>query len=555
MEEELHFYGKGPDRPWVNSRLTNAGIVGHTTASTARLWVRVWKPGAYALVVSDREIPAGLSTSRPRLIGEGAAARAAIVSRDGAEQPIQRALLFRQEFSGDTDCTGVFDLAGLQPETKYWYAVFPIDAEPSRNPWDLPPAADCRFFRTQKAQSDALVFGLISCHMPYAQNGDVVNMQMWDRLYDTLDESGADFLIAGGDQVYVDGNDAVSIWAWLKSVHLKMLALSPEERMHAMRSWYRDIYRGYWGFPALTRTFGRFPTYMMWDDHEIMDGWGSYTDKELATELLRWWEMADADKGRALAREMFQAATETYREYEHSHNPPTAPGAFDYSYALHGCAFYVLDMRGQRDFNRPGDERILGAAQMQRFLEWLRSAEVTAARAVFVVSPVPVVHAANFVVNKFDLAFLGLADDLRDEWEHESNWGERNRILREVFRLSHEQGKTVAFLSGDVHIGAAFRIRHQAWSKANVYQLTSSAITYPAPAALELVIREAGELGDHEDVPERERYTYNKLDSLPTNNFGIVRVTAEGGETCVTWDLYGRTSDGKNLVKHKRIEL
>lgn len=534
MDDDLHFYGKGPDRPWVNSRLTSAGIVGHTTKNSAHLWVRVWAEGRYALVLSGTPIPAGPSGARPG--------------------PADGALVFEMDFADDTDYTGVFKLAGLAPGTTYYYALYCVD--PDAGPgWELPPNADYRFFRTQREASDKLSFGLISCHMPYAENGDVLNMQMWERLYGTLEEEDADFLLAGGDQIYVDGNDAISIWRWLMKVKAQMSALPAGERVEVMRSWYRDIYRGYWGFPWLTRTFGRFPTYMMWDDHEIMDGWGSYTRDGLAEELRLWWEMSDAEKSRELARSMFEAATRTYVEYEHSHNPRTDEGVFDYAFSLHGCAFYVLDMRGHRNYENDHDERVLGTAQMERFLAWLASPEVAAARAVFVLSPVPVVHAANFVVNKFDLSFLGLADDLRDEWEHRSNWSERNRLLSAVFAFSHEKGRTVAFLSGDVHIGAAFRVSCEKWSKAKVYQLTSSAITYPAPEALALVVRDAGWLGDADGVAPQDRYSYRCLDKLPQNNFGIVRVEGDAADASVTWILYSRAPDGKNIVRHKRIDL
>ncbi len=43
----------------------------------------------------------------------------------------------------------------------------------------------------------------------------------------------------------------------------------------AMPSWYRDVYRGYWGFQSLRRVFDSFPTYMIWADHDIGDALGS----------------------------------------------------------------------------------------------------------------------------------------------------------------------------------------------------------------------------------------------------------------------------------------
>jgi hypothetical protein len=37
-----------------------------------------------------------------------------------------------------------------------------------------------------------------------------------------------------------------------------------------------------------------------------------------------------------------------------------------------------------------------------------------------------------------DLPLLGLADDLRDEWAHRSNWEERNDLLSAVFDYSQQ---------------------------------------------------------------------------------------------------------------------
>ena len=136
-------------------------------------------------------------------------------------------------------------------------------------------------------------------------------------------------------------------------------------------------------------------------------------------------------------------------------------------------------MRGHRDFERDDDTKILGRDQMDRLLAWLRARRADdQARALFIVSPVPVVHMSEVIVNRLDLEILGIADDLRDEWGHDTNWAERDKMLDAVFALSHDVGKPVAFLSGDVHIGAAFRLTRRRHPKARVFQLTSSAITY-----------------------------------------------------------------------------
>lgn len=50
--KRLHFYDR-EDRPWPCTRLTTASIVGHTTATSVRLWIRVNEPGTYFLVVGE----------------------------------------------------------------------------------------------------------------------------------------------------------------------------------------------------------------------------------------------------------------------------------------------------------------------------------------------------------------------------------------------------------------------------------------------------------------------------------------------------------------------
>ena len=166
--------------------------------------------------------------------------------------------------------------------------------------------------------------------------------------------------------------------------------LLPDER--SMRSWYRDIYRGYWGFEGVRRVLDSYPTYMIWDDHEIGDGWGSHyladdgPDDGLARILPDLEDKGlTRDDGRRLVRRMFRAACHVYREYQHSHNPSTDAHVWDYSFTRGGAAFYVLDGRGHRDIERDGF-RILGEAQFRRFEAWAEALDPEETPFMFVVS-------------------------------------------------------------------------------------------------------------------------------------------------------------------------
>lgn len=415
-------------------------------------------------------------------------------------------------------------------------------------------------FKTQDVSQESVTFGLFSCHMPYRKNSfDLVNIHMWDRFGDELEQRNGQFILGVGDQVYVDGNSNVSIWEWLKKIRKEfMQEVRPEDRVEVMRSWYRDIYRGYWGHRQLRNVFSRFPVYMMWDDHEILDGWGSYDAKEKRNLLDSWWDWGDDDEKLLLLNQMYEAAKLTYFEYEHSHNPGTPANQFDYAFTWGTSAFYVLDMRGQRDYTRATDDRILGPAQMQRFKDWLGSKAVKNAESIFVISPVPVVHAMSFVVNYLDI--LGVADDMRDEWEHESNWVERDVLLDAAFAAAEANGKSLYFLSGDVHIGAAFRMTHKKYPDASIYQLTSSAITYDLPwakaSALALVVRDKGLLQRDAEHSEPDVAFQLLMEPCKTNNFALINVQRnDQGKTEVRWDLYGSAEQRATVTKLERLVL
>lgn len=546
-DRRLTFYDK-EDRPW-RGRLSSAAIVGHTTTTSSRIWVRASQPGEYCFIVADQEIP---TDGQPRLGADNVVETV----RPTVTTPLTGILFMeRRTLEFGSDITAVFDVSGLHPGFRYHYALFSLDeARPER--WEVGRDAPLSF-RTQKASPATVTFGLYSCHMPF-KDRNLYNMHMWRNLREALDYSDADFVIGGGDQAYVDGDGSVDIWRWLTKVKDEIWALPPNRQIDVMQSWFRDIYRGYWADLEIRRVFRSLPNYMIWDDHEIMDGWGSYEEDELSDQLDTIWEWESKPKNLTLARRMFEAARRAYREYEHSHNPPTPSPVnkeqWDYTFDWGPLAFFVLDMRGHRNYERPKD-KILGADQWKRLEAWFKGSSVHRAKAIFIVSPVPVVHLSDFVANTMDLTLLGLADDLRDEWEHKSNWDERNRLLDLVFAYSASSGKRVIFLSGDVHVASAFRLWRDGVRPARVYQLTSSGITYcKAPGRLlQLATRGNGELNDQRGAKTK---TYiRRLQVFSENNFAMVHARVEREDVKVFWDVYGSSAEEDEVVKPRRVEL
>jgi alkaline phosphatase D len=541
-DSHLAFYSR-EDRPWPNDRLTNAAIVGHTDQTSCRLWIRVYARGKHWLAVSKKPFPIGLSVETQ---GDKVALKANDVAHDLAFQEAHT-------FEGTTDFTHVFNVSQLEAGTTYYYCV--VNDDPGRRSrFEIGREAP-HSFRTADAITSELAIGIYSCHMPYGDGGNLVNMHMWTGFADVLNDVRADLLLGIGDQVYSDGHKDVSIWRFLKSVRKEIARVDRNERIEIMKSWYRDIYRGYWGPLVLRRVLRSFPTYMVWDDHEIMDGWGSDKRSELSDVLDTIWESEKVERNLELADDMFRAAKEIYLEYQHCHNPSTKPNVFDYSFARGPFHFYVLDGRGHRNFEAAPGERILGKEQQKRFEDFLAHVPANA-RAVFVVTPVPVVHVKSVVADKLDLRLLGLADDLRDSWEHKEHEQELGWLLDTVTAFSNAARIPIVFLSGDVHLGSAFRLSCPKRPDARLYQLTSSAITYHVGSVrplLRLAVAENGELLSNDAMG---RVFFHRLHLFNHNNFGILRLYDRGDpESFASWDLYGNSGEGDRILRMQRIHL
>ena len=374
----------------------------------------------------------------------------------------------------------------------------------------------------------------------FGKRTEVRNLEMWDFLGASLKRHGdnVDLVIAGGDQCYADGVATLNIWSYLnRRMRKEGETLLPDEA--SMLSWYRDIYRGYWGFPSVQEVFDSFPTYMIWDDHEIGDGWGShYLHEEGEGDGVRRMLPSLDEKGlthaegRELAERMFRVARRAYEEYEHSHNPPAGAGVLDYSFHRGGCAYYVLDGRGQRDISRESF-RILGRDQFDRFADWTQGLDPEETAFLFVVSAVPVLHTRAGLVNADERWLIdqaGLGDDLRDSWEHELHDVERGALLDVLFRAA-ARGVRVCVLSGDVHVSAVFSIEDDEGHR--IYQLTSSAITYGIPRPLSWVLR-AGAADDGETA---EGHRFERLALYADSSYALISVDPGTGESW--FKLYG----------------
>lgn len=205
------------------------------------------------------------------------------------------------------------------------------------------------------------------------------------------------FMIHAGDQIYYD---------------------FPFPRRTPDEAEYRRAYREAWfEDPSLREFLSVLPHYMILDDHEIVDAFGSRPD-----DIRR-------------DGEYLGPARRAYADYVHARNPGTDDRLF-YSFQHGRTPFFVLDARIER---RPEEHRMIGCAQMKALKCWLRK---HSEKLKFVVSSVPFI--AEVEAGSTALP-PGEADD---KWAGEPFRRQRDEILAYI----HEQRiGPLVFLAGDMH--------------------------------------------------------------------------------------------------------
>jgi phosphodiesterase/alkaline phosphatase D-like protein len=217
---------------------------------------------------------------------------------------------------------------------------------------------------------------------------------------------------------------------------------------------------------------------------------------------------------------VFRAAEATYREYQHVRHLGASvdeQATYHRSFWFGDVGFFVLDLRGVRSYR---DGRLMGEQQWRDLYRFFEQASERATQTIFVVAGVPVVHHAPALVRLAERIRHKSGTDLRDRWSATPIAHERVRFLELLLDWqSARPSRQVAVLSGDVHAGAAFRVKRRT-GPGEILQWTSSPLSTHAalPAVLASVIgSKLVNLGE-------DRYRSTRSALVRGNNFGLVQV-------------------------------
>jgi hypothetical protein len=326
----------------VVSRLQLGPIVGHTDDSSTRIWIRVSdEPTNYQLRVQG----AGLF-------------------------PFEST-----EGSGREFRTAIATASGLRPDLRYRYSVLRRGRVAARSRGT---------FRTMPSPGSMaeLLFCAISCSTAGSDG-------VWEEFRRFVERAKPHFVLMMGDQVYIDEDEP--------DVFEEHFLSSPGTRRKALA----DKYQRNWSREPVRAVMASVPTYMMWDDHDIRDGWGSLAPD--SPTMRQKYPRGESIYQKANA--YFEDARDVYWHFQACRSPRPVPGqlvpnyidappshgqrrAMPFAFRCGRLVVLVLDSRGERDVFR-AEHPILGAEQWGFVRQVFESLDDQVS-AVAVVTPTPI---------------------------------------------------------------------------------------------------------------------------------------------------------------------
>ncbi len=357
--------------------------------------------------------------------------------------------------------------------------------------------------------------------------------QLWHEAR-THDQGNQRFhlMLMGGDQIYFD-----SIWEDIKLLK-RWIGLTREEQLQypvdadlekEIEDYYFRLYserwlphaRSGWGSADkpldAAQAMARIPTVMMWDDHDIFDGWGSYSPEMQRSPL---FQRLFFHARRAFWVFQMQHAVEQLPDLVprtdvrvRSDDPLFEPvkwsqvlsgdklalplldeqPGFTFTHSAGPVSLIVADLRTERS-----QEQVLGPGTWGALQRWLSGIESGHAanpgcincQHLLLLSSVPVVHPKLSLAEAFldsfgqDHVLDSSADDLKDHWTHDDHEGERKRLVETLLKTASQKQLRVTIISGDVHVAAwGVAYRKDVGPKDNwaqIQQLTSTAVVHPS---------------------------------------------------------------------------
>ncbi|KAF2099322.1 hypothetical protein NA57DRAFT_19645, partial [Rhizodiscina lignyota] len=289
-------------------------------------------------------------------------------------------------------------------------------------------------------------------------------------------------MIGGGDQIYNDASTKQTTlfreWCESRNPNFKHSAQFSLEMQEELENFYCQRYAMWFSQGLFGMANGQIPMVNVWDDHDIIDGFGSYPHHFMSSPVFTGVG-AVAFKYYMLFQH-HSISDETDKE-EPSWLLGAAPGPYInelsrnlFMFMGRQVAFLGLDCRTERMkdevlsqetydliFERlrrdiiKGDTKhlivLLGVPIAYPRLNFLEN--VLTSRAMDPIKALGRLGMFGNFLNKFD-GGVEILDDLDDHWTAKHHKHERNWFIQELQELAAEKSVRITILGGDVHLAA-----------------------------------------------------------------------------------------------------
>ncbi|KAL8904043.1 MAG: hypothetical protein Q9207_003535 [Kuettlingeria erythrocarpa] len=289
-------------------------------------------------------------------------------------------------------------------------------------------------------------------------------------------------MIGGGDQIYNDRvmteTELFQDWLTIKNPHHKHHAPFSSEMLDELETFYLERYSMWFSQGLFGMANSQIPMVNIWDDHDIIDGFGSYPHHFMSTPVfcgvgnvafkyyMLFQHQSVADEGPADEPSWLMGASPGPYISELSRNLFMHMGK--------NVAFLGLDCRTERMrdlvvseatydlvFDRCRREIIEGET---KHLIVLLGVPIAYPRLNFLenvltsrlMDPIKALGRAGLLggfINKFD-GGVEILDDLDDHWTAKHHKEERQWFIQELQELAADKSVRVTILGGDVHLAA-----------------------------------------------------------------------------------------------------
>jgi hypothetical protein len=359
-----------------------------------------------------------------------------------------------------------------------------------------------KFSLTVPGRADCIRMAFFSCN-GFHSDEDEKSIggieKMWNHYTEVHTNQKAHLLLFGGDQEYFDPVFQLPVleeWLCLPLIE-KVKSPFTEEMEEEVDHFYLQKYLAKFApDSSFAKTLSSTPSMMNWDDHDIFDGWGSYS-----TEL----QSCPVFQGIYASAKRYYLIFQQHVNPYHLLNDKSFIGneSFSMLRMVGDIGILAVDTRSKR--NR---EEILPKEAWKEIFDATKTFPEQC-RHLLVMLPVPIIypdfgklasladkiedHAGTvkkvvesfrskklkeLIISPFET--IELQDDMIDHWRSEQHKNERKMLIKKLQKLARNKNIRITFLSGDVHLGGMAEIFNpKVVSKEYDFQYMAQVISSP----------------------------------------------------------------------------